>query len=726
MKLLQKFSLLCVSLLLTQLVMAGSDYKEITLPDLYKNNEYSARSVHGLRSMNDGEHYSVLEAGKRIIKFSYATGKAVATLFDLSTLENKDIPYIFGYTFSKDERKVLVEANFEKIYRRSYKADYYIWDIAAQTLTPLSDNGSQQLAAFSPDGNKVAFMRDNNLFIKDLQNNSEKQITTDGKYNEIINGSCDWVYEEEFGFTRAFDWSPDGNKIAFYRFDESQVKTFNMTIYDDYLYPENYTFKYPKAGEKNSVVQIRVYDLADGKFVNMDIGPETDQYIPRIKWSNDPSMLAIIRMNRLQNKIEILMGDASTGNSSVIYTETNKYYISEIDDQYLNFINDKNDFIIYSEKSGYKHFYLLDANGNVKRQITKGQWDVVDYLGYDAGSKLLYYTSTENSPLRRDVYAIKLNGRKKEKISINEGTNDAVFSKTFKYYINYYSSATVPTQVTLHDASGKLVRVLEDNKDLMEKVKSTGVPDKEFFTFNTSEGVSLNGWMIKPADFDPAKKYPVLMYVYGGPGSQTVTDSWSFGWYQLLAQKGYVIVSVDNRGTGFRGEEFKKMTYGELGHYETIDQIETAKYLGSMDYIDSTRIGVFGWSYGGYMSTLCITKGAAYFKTAIAVAPVTNWRFYDTVYTERYMGLPQKNPHGYDDNSPINYVDRLKGHYLLIHGTGDDNVHFQNTMVLTEKLVQADKQFEMQIYPDKDHGIRGGNTSLHLYTRMTDFLLKNL
>ena len=472
--------------------------------------------------------------------------------------------------------------------------------------------------------------------------------------------------------------------------------------------------------------RFRVYDLADGKFTNMDIGPETDQYIPRIKWSNDPSMLAIIRMNRLQNKIEILMGDASTGNSSVIYTETNKYYISEIDDQYLNFINDKNDFIIYSEKSGYKHFYLLDANGNVKRQITKGQWDVVDYLGYDAGSKLLYYTSTENSPLRRDVYAIKLNGRKKEKISINEGTNDAVFSKTFKYYINYYSSATVPTQVTLHDASGKLVRVLEDNKDLMEKVKATGVPDKEFFTFNTSEGVSLNGWMIKPADFDPAKKYPVLMYVYGGPGSQTVTDSWSFGWYQLLAQKGYVIVSVDNRGTGFRGEEFKKMTYGELGHYETIDQIETAKYLGSMDYIDSTRIGVFGWSYGGYMSTLCITKGAAYFKTAIAVAPVTNWRFYDTVYTERYMGLPQKNPHGYDDNSPINYVDRLKGRYLLIHGTGDDNVHFQNTMVLTEKLVQANKQFEMQIYPDKDHGIRGGNTSLHLYTRMTDFLLKNL
>ncbi|HYX08650.1 MAG TPA: S9 family peptidase [Bacteroidales bacterium] len=726
MKLLQKFSLLFVSVLLVQTAMAGNDYKEITLSDLYKNNEYSARSVSGLRSMNDGEHYSVLEAGKRIVKFSYATGKAVATLFDLSTLENQDIPYIFEYTFSKDEKKILVETHYEKIYRRSYKAEFYIWDIAEKTLTPLSENGKQQLAAFSPDGNKVAFVRDNNIFIKDLQDSTEKQITNDGKYNEIINGSCDWVYEEEFGFTRAFNWSPDGKKIAFYRFDESQVKTFNMTIYDDYLYPKNYTFKYPKAGEKNSVVQIKVYDLESGKFNNMDIGPETDQYIPRIKWSNDPSMLAIIRMNRLQNEIEILMGDASTGNTSVIYQETNKYYISEIDDQYLNFINDKNDFIIYSEKSGFKHFYLLDANGNVKRQITKGQWDVVDYLGYDVDSKLLYYTSTENSPLRRDVYAIKLNGRKKEKISVNEGTNDAVFSKTFKYYINYYSSATVPTMVTLHDASGKLVRVLEDNKDLMEKVKATGVPDKEFFTFTTSEGVSLNGWMIKPADFDPAKKYPVLMYVYGGPGSQTVTDSWSFGWYQLLAQKGYVIVSVDNRGTGFRGEEFKKMTYGELGHYETIDQIETAKYLGALDYVDSTRIGIFGWSYGGYMSTLCITKGADYFKTAIAVAPVTNWRFYDTVYTERYMGLPQDNPHGYDDNSPINYVDRLKGHYLLVHGTGDDNVHFQNTMVLTEKLVQANKQFEMQIYPDKDHGIRGGNTSLHLYTRMTDYLLKNL
>ncbi len=710
------------------LTMAGTQdqYKKITIEDITVKGTFRSKSVSGLRSMNDGKHYTVSVGGKMIIMYSYKTGEVVDTLFDLNKMGEPPFNTFSNYTFSPDETQILFETAHKQIYRRSFTAEYYIYDRKDISFLQLSQNGPQRLATFSPDGSKVAFVRDNNLFYLDQDMGEEHQVTTDGKYNHIINGTTDWVYEEEFSITRGFAWSPDSKKLAFYRFDESRVRQFNMTLFEGKLYPENYTFKYPKAGEKNSIVQIYVFDLASGKKVQMDIGRETDQYIPRIKWTKDPGILAIIRENRLQNHIEILLADAATGRSSVVYSEKNKYYIEEIDDNYPVFLDNGKEFVLYSGKDGYKHFYLYDLNGNLIRQLTQGAWDVDQFLGIDNKKRLLYYTSSEESPLRRSLYVVSLDGKMKKKLSQQAGTNRAVFSKGFRYYINYYSSVTMPVVVTLHDATGKLIRTLEDNHALKEKVAAYGVGPKEFFTFTTSDGVKLNGWMLKPLGFDPAKKYPVFFNIYGGPGSQSVRDNWSYGWNEMLAQRGYIVVSVDNRGTGARGEAFQKITYGQLGEYETHDQIEAAKYLGSLPYVDSSRIGVFGWSYGGFMAASCLFKGHGVFKMGISVAPVTSWRYYDTIYTERYMGLPQDNAKGYDDNSPINFCDELEGKYLLIHGTADDNVHFQNSVELMEALIQAGKQFEVQIYPDKNHGIYGGNTRYHLYTRMTEFIEENL
>ncbi len=704
----------------------GKDFKEITIEDITNKGTFSSRSVYGLRSMNDGVHYTSSLGGRKIVMYSYKTGEVVDTIFNLDLMGEPPFERFSDYTFSPDEKLILFETAREPIYRRSYLAEYYIYDRKEISFLKLSAKGKQKLASFSPDGTKVVFVRDNDLFYFDLNTGEEQRVTTDGKHNEIINGTTDWVYEEEFAITRGYAWSPDSRYLAYYRFDESQVKQFNMTLYEHKLYPVNYTFKYPKAGEKNSVVEIWVYDLTTGKKVKMDVGKETDQYIPRIKWTQDPHTLAIVRENRLQNHIEILLADAATGTSHVIYSEKNKYYIEEIDDNYPVFLDNGKEFVIYSEQDGYRHFYLYDMEGNLINQITRGKWDVDEFLGIDNKKRQLYYTSSESSPLRRDVYVISLDGKKKKKLSNEEGTNTAVFSKGFKYYILYHSSVTTPPVITLHNAKGELIRTLEDNGDLREKVKEYGVGPKEFFTFTTSDGVELNGWMLKPPGFDPSKKYPVFFTVYGGPGSQTVRDLWSYGWNELLAQRGYIVVSVDNRGTGARGEAFRKITYGQLGKYETHDQIEAARYLGSLPYVDASRIGIFGWSYGGFMAASCLFKGHGVFRMAIAVAPVTNWRYYDSIYTERYMGLPRDNAKGYDENSPINFCDEMEGKFLLIHGTGDDNVHFQNSVELMEALIQAGKQFEVQIYPDKNHGIYGGNTRYHLYTRMTDFVLENL
>jgi dipeptidyl-peptidase-4 len=583
------------------------------------------------------------------------------------------------------------------------------------------------LATFSPDGKKVAFMRDNNLFIKDLQSGEEKQFTTDGEINKIINGAPDWVYEEEFSFSKAFEWSPDGSSIAFIRFDESKVKEYELTIYGE-LYPEHYKYKYPKAGEDNSVVSVHIYHLADGKTTKVDIGTNTDIYIPRIKWTKNPKVLSVQRLNRLQNKWEILLADADNGSTKVLYTEENKYYIDITDNLY--FLDNEKGFIFTSEKDGYNHIYYYDMQGNEVAQLTKGNFDVTEVYGLDEKRALLFYQAAKSSPLNRELFSVNINNGKTEQISTKTGTNSAQFSSDFKYFVNTFSDANTPPYMTVNRDNGNELYVLEDNKELVKLLKQHKYSNKEFFTFKTDDDIELNGWMIKPSDFDSTKRYPVFMYLYGGPGSQTVTNSWGWSnllWFEMLAQKGYIVVSVDNRGTGARGEVFKKATYLKLGYLETIDQINANKYLGTLPYVDSKRIGIFGWSFGGYMSTLCMTKGAAYFKAGIAVAPVTNWRYYDNIYTERFMRKPQENGDSYDSNSPISHAEKLKGKYLLIHGLADDNVHPQNSMDLITALVNENKQFEMQMYPNSNHGIYTGRyTHYHVYKRMTDFILQNL
>lgn len=708
--------------------------KNITLEEIWSQYRFFPKSVRGIRSLNNGKHYTRIKDGN-ILVYDYKSGDSVRTLLQGDQLKpegQEEGIKINDFSLSKDEKKVLIPSETESIYRHSSKSTYYIWDIGNQQLDQLSVGTKQQLADFSPEGNKVAFLQDNNLFVKDLTNKEITQLTTDGAFNKIINGSCDWVYEEEFSFTKAFFWSPDGRYIAFYRFDESAVKEYTLTFYDA-LYPELYTYKYPKAGEDNSVVSILVYDLETGATVKMDVGDEADQYIPRIKWTNSPGRLAIQRLNRLQNELEILLSDAQSGQSRVIYTELNHYYVDITDD--LNFLPDEEGFIISSEKSGYNHIYFYNMEGELVKQLTDGNWDVIKVYGYDAAKKQVYYQSAEFSPLNQEIARVNLKGVRTT-LSEKVGVNRADFSSNFKYYINTYSEANTPPFVTVNANNGKEIRILEDNNALIERLNGYNLSKKEFFSFTSpaillpdSQQVHLNGWRIFPPDFDPEKKYPVLLTVYGGPGSQTVQNSWGGPndmWYQMLAEQGIIVVSVDNRGTGSRGEIFKKMTYLELGKYETLDYIETAKYLGNLPYVDAERIGIFGWSYGGFMASNALFQGADYFSTAIAVAPVTNWRYYDNIYTERYMRKPIENVSGYDNNSPINHVDKLKGNFLLIHGSTDDNVHFQNTMDLATALAEANKQFELMVYPNKNHGIYGGNTRFHLFDKMTRFIYEYL
>lgn len=730
----KKISILMLIITAFVVTVTAQNTKEITLEDVWKKFSFYPASVDGINSMNDGINYTVLENGLSVVKYEYKTGKKIATLIDVKELNNSSIKNISEYEFSSDESKLIFSTDVEPIYRHSFKASYYVYDIKTKELKAVSENGKQQLAKFSHDGKKVAFVRDNNMFIKDLISNEEYAITNDGKQNEIINGALDWVYEEEFNdsqanFLKPFIWSADGSKIAYYKFDESDVREFNMTMYGP-LYPEWYKFKYPKAGEKNSIVTVHIYDIKSKKTVKVDTGNEAEQYIPRIMWTKNENVLCVLRLNRLQNKLEMLYADANTGNTSVSFTEEDKYYVEVTHDD-LTFLNDGKTFITSSERDGYNHLYLFDINGTLIRQITKGEWDVTKFYGYDEKTKLLYYESAEVSPVQRQVYSIDINGNKKTQLTTKSGKNEPYFSNGFKYFINIHSDANSPYMVTLNDSKGKEIREFEVNKYnkvLMDKMKEYGFAKKEFLTVTTEKNLTFNAWMIKPTNFDASKKYPVFFYVYGGPGHQTVMDEWDYDliWHQMLAQKGYIVVSVDVRGSGARGAEFKKVTYGQLGKYETIDLIDAAKYFGTLPYVDKDRIGIQGWSYGGYMSSLCLAKGADVFKMAIAVAPVINWRYYDSVYTERYMGLPKDNADGYDDNSPINHVDKIKGKYLLVHGSADDNVHFQNSMEMVDALVKANIPFDMQFYTNKNHGIYGGNTRLHLFTKMTSFILENL
>lgn len=719
--------LLLVIIILSQTIFAqDKDSKKISIADIWTTYSFYPKSIYGIRSMNDGEHYTSIELRRNIVKYSYKTGKKVEDIFVLSNIKGDSLPNrIDDYWFSKDEKKILISTEVEPIYRHSFKAKYYVYDIENKTFTKLSENGKQEQASFSPDGTKIAFVHDNNLYYKDLLSNTELQITKDGKPNAIINGKPDWVYEEEFSFSQAYEWSSDAKNIAFLKFDESQVKEFELTMYEN-LYPSQYKFKYPKAGEKNSIVKLYNYNLNSKITKQIDTGEETDQYIPRIHFTNDPNTLAFVRLNRLQNVYELIFSNILTGKQKVIYTEKDKSYV-DIENTKIFFIAD-NKFLLLSEREGYSHLYLYDYSGKLINKVTKGEWEVTDFKGYDPKTNLVYYISDEKSSLQRDLYSIKLDGTEKTLLSSRRGTNDALFSSSFKYYINYYSNANTPEYITLNNSKGKEKRVLEDNETLVNKIKEYNFSKKEFFKFTTEDGIDLNGWMIKPADFDSTKKYPVYMYLYGGPGNQQVLDSWSYEiiWHEFLAQNGYIVACVDNRGTGGRGSMFKKTTYGQLGKYETIDQISAAKYYQKLPYVNPERIGIQGWSFGGYMSTLCLAKGNDVFKAAVAVAPVTNWRYYDSIYTERYMGLPKDNPHGYDDNSPINFVKKIKGNFLLIHGLADDNVHFQNSAMLVSALVDANKQFEMQFYPNKNHGIYGGNTRYHLYTRIFNFVKSNL
>jgi len=727
------FLLLGISLIIGSSAYAQNELKDITLEDIWLKYKFFPKSVRGINSLQNGDQYTMIKNGS-VVVYEYKTGDSITTLVhknDLVIEGTADPITLSSFSMNKEETKFLISTETEAIYRHSSKSVYYIWDSESKILELLS-SGKQQLAEFSPNGKYVAFVRDNNIYIKDLISKKEIIVTNDGEFNHLINGTCDWVYEEEFGFTKAFYWSPDGKKIAFYKFDESRVKEYTLTYFGD-LYPELYTYKYPKAGEDNSLVNIYVYHLDNNETVIMDIGEETDQYIPRIKWTNDANILAIQRLNRLQNHLDILLANAFTGDSRIMYSESNKYYIDITDNLY--FLNDNEHYILTSEMDGYNHLYLYNIQDGLVRQLTSGKWVVKNVYGYDQAKKRVYFQSTESSPLNRDIAYVDLKGKRKT-ISPRLGTNSADFSDNFKYYINTWSNVHTPPVITITKTDSKEERTLEDNQALVNRLKKYKMSKTEFFTISSSEftlpngsETELNAWKILPSHFDPNKKYPVLLTIYGGPASQEVRNMWgnfNYMWYQMLAEHGFIVVSVDNRGTGSRGEEFKKMTYQELGKYETIDYIETAKYLGSLDYVNKDRIGIFGWSYGGFMASNAITQGADYYNTAVAVAPVTNWRYYDNIYTERFMRTPSENAAGYDDNSPINHVDKLKGNYFFIHGGTDDNVHFQNSMDMITALVKANKQFKFMVYPNKNHGIYGGNTRYHLFKSIDDFLFEHL
>ncbi|KFC59664.1 peptidase S9 [Flavobacterium gilvum] len=720
-----------ITVLLFFLCFSVFGQQKITVDEIY-TGAFRAKGMDELQSMKNNNQYTVLNSDRatgsnQIDLYDFATLKKVSNLIDTKNFREL-ADGIDSYTFDDSEKQILIACNSKQIFRHSFTADYFLYDIASKKLTKLFDFQVQE-PTFSPDGTKIAYARENNLYVYDVASKKSTAVTTDGKKNAVINGITDWVYEEEFAFVRAFDWSKDSKKLAYIRFDESQVPEFSMSIFQKSLYPTVETFKYPKAGEKNSLVSLHLYNVDSKALKNIDLGKYNDFYIPRIEWTNDANILSAKIVNRHQDNLDLLFVDGTTGAAKVVFNEIEKGYIDFIDTDNLTFLND-NSFIWTSEKDGYNHIYLYDKNGKLKTQITKGNWEVTSYYGFDEKTKTIFYQSTENGSINRDIYRIGLDGKNKVRLSKNTGTNAATFSPNFQFYINTFSSASQPMTYTLNESkSGKEIQVIENNQALTTKLKGYNLPSKEFFVLKTERGNELNAWIMKPKDFDASKRYPVFMYQYSGPGSQQVNNDWNSAddyWFMSLTQQGYIVACVDGRGTGFKGADFKKVTQLQLGKYEVEDQIDAAKVIGNYPYVDKSRIGIFGWSYGGFMASNCIFQGADVFKMAIAVAPVTNWRFYDSIYTERYMQTPQENASGYDNNSPINHVNKLKGKFLLIHGSGDDNVHVQNSMQMMEALIQANKQFDSQIYPDKNHGIYGGKTRIQLFTKMTNFIKENL
>ena len=726
--------------LLTLLFLSlGIQAQKVTLQDVAQGT-YRAQNIYGLKPMLDGDHYTQISSDhKRIVKYSFKTGKEVETIFDVTKARDCNFKTFDDYILSPDEKLILIQTETKPIYRHSFTAIYYIYNVKNNTLEPLSNNGPQQVPLFSPDGNQIAFVRNNNIFlVKLLFGNSESQVTKDGEYNKVLNGIPDWVYEEEFSFNRAFDFSADSKMIAYIRFDESQVPMFSFPWYkgmspakEDYAtYPGKYEYKYPKAGETNSTVTVHTYDIKSHVTRQMDLPLDKDGYIPRIKFTSDPEKLAIMTLNRHQNRFDLYLANPRSATCKVAIRDEAEQYIKE--QEYGGIAFYPNHIVLMSERDGYNHLYLYTIAGNLVRQITKGNFEVTDFLGYDETNGTTYYASNEGSPLRTAIYKIDSKG-KKTKLSTKEGTNNALFSKNFTYFINTYSSKDTPTEITLNDSKGRKLGTLLDNKQLKSQLTQLNMPIKEFFTFKTSQGVELNGWMMKPANFDPNKKYPVIMHQYSGPGSQQVLDKWGIGSFgdggmfeAYMCDKGYIMVCVDGRGTGGRGTAFEKCTYLFLGVKESEDQVETARYLGSLPYIDGSRIGIWGWSFGGYNTLMSMSDGSGAFKAGVAIAAPSDWRFYDTVYTERFMRTPKENADGYNAGSAISRASKLQGKLLLIHGTADDNVHYQNAAEYSEALVQANKQFDMQVYTNRNHSIFGGNTRNHLMNRVADFFLENL
>ncbi|ARV06550.1 S9 family peptidase [Polaribacter sp. SA4-10] len=697
--------------------------KEITLKEIW-NGTFSSERMNALNSMN-GDFYSLLNTDKEtklttVDVYSYKTLEKIKTVVNSQDLKNLD--GFSSYSFNNDETKLILGTDFNPVYRHSFTGTFYAYDIASKKLSLIGKE--IQEPTFSPDNLKIAYAKDNNLFVKNLATNAITQITKDGKKNHIINGTTDWVYEEEFAFVKAFKWSNDSNFIAFLRFDETTVPTFSMDIVGKENYPTQEVFKYPKAGEKNATVSLHMYTINAGNSKKISLG--NYEYIPRIKWSNEDNILIATTLNRHQNDLKLFKVNASRTSSTLLLNEKDNAYVDIHDN--LTFLNDHS-FIWTSEKDGYNHIYHYSSTGKLINQITKGNWEVTKYYGFNKDKKTIYYQSVENGSVNRGVYSIGLDGKNKQLLSNESGQNSAAFSKNLHYFINTYSSTEIPPIYALYSGEGEMLKVIKDNASLKEKMSEYKMSPKEFSTININ-GNDLNMWMIKPANFDDNKKYPLLMFQYSGPGSQQVGNRWNGSndyWHNMLAQTGIIVVCVDGRGTGLKGRDFKKVTQKELGKYEVDDQIAAAKKLAARSYIDNNNIGIWGWSYGGFMSTNCLLKGNDIFTTAIAVAPVTSWRFYDSVYTERYMQTPQENASGYDDNSPINYADKLKGKYLLVHGTGDDNVHVQNTYRMVNALVTANKQFDLAIFPDRTHGIyEGRGTRLNLYTKMTNFIQENL
>ena len=700
----------------------------LTLEEIWSGT-FRTKGMDELNAMKNSNEYTILnfnrnEKTHQIDLYDFATLEKVKTI--LHSKDFSELSTIDSYLFSKDETKILIASESNSIFRHSFTATYFVYDIQQNTLKKVSSNAIQE-PTFSADGTKIAYAYENNLYVLDLLTNVTLQITTDGKKNEIINGITDWVYEEEFAFVKAYDWNLSGNKIAYIKFNEKEVPEFSMDMYNQGLYPTQYVFKYPKAGEKNATVSLHIHDIKTNITKNIPLGNYTDFYIPRIKFTNESNTLSVQVMNRHQNHLDLHFVDAETGLTKVILNEKDNAYIDITDN--LTFLKD-NSFIWTSEKDGYNHIYHYDKNGKLKNQITKGNWEVTQYYGFDEANKTIYYQSVEDGSTNRSVYSISIDGKKKQKLSQKTGTNRAMFSPNFKYFINTYSSAKNAPLYTLNSSKdGSEIKVIVSNEAVEQKLKNYEVSNKEYFEIARPDGTKLNAWMLKPRNFDPNKKYPLFMYQYSGPGSQQVDNSWNSiddYWFMMLTQKGYIVACVDGRGTGYKGAAFKKCTYKELGKLEVEDQTYAGQVFGNYPYIDAQRIGIFGWSYGGFMSSNCIFQSSDVFKTAIAVAPVTSWRYYDSIYTERYMQTPQENASGYDNNSPITHASKLKGNFLLVHGTADDNVHVQNSMKLIEALVQSNKNFDWAIYPDKNHGIYGGKTRLQLYTKMTNFILEKL